>query len=69
METQLTLHRAARGNDSPDTSNASEGLSEIQASCRRLGDAADAAIEQALNGGGLSAEQFLTSTRQLRGGQ
>jgi hypothetical protein len=65
METQLTLHRASRQNDSPIPSG---GLSEIQASCRRVADAADAEVNQAL-GDGLEAEEFLQSTKQVRGGQ
>ncbi|MGA2443023.1 MAG: hypothetical protein ABSH08_18885 [Tepidisphaeraceae bacterium] len=69
METQLTLHPAARQNDFSGPSNPSEGLSEIQASCRRLADAADAEIERALHGGGVNAEEFLRSAQQLRGGQ
>ncbi|MGD0388432.1 MAG: hypothetical protein ABSC42_05695 [Tepidisphaeraceae bacterium] len=69
METQLIQHRPARQNDSCDSSTPSEGLSAIQASCRRLADAADAEIERALHGGGVEAEQFLRSAQQLRGGQ
>jgi hypothetical protein len=65
METQLTLHRASRQNDS---SIPSEGLSEIQASCRRVADAAQAEINQAL-GDGRKADEFLQSTKQVRGGQ
>ncbi len=69
MEAQQTLHRTARQDNSTDSSGPSAGLSEIQASCRRLADAADAEIERALNGGGVDAEEFLRSTQQLRGGQ
>jgi hypothetical protein len=69
METQMTVHRATRQNDSSDSSAPSEGLSEIQANCRRLADAADAEIERALNGGGVNAEEFLQSAHQLRGGE
>ena len=68
METQMTLHRASRQNASTDPSSASEGLSQIQASCQRLADAADAEIDRALNGD-LQAEEFLASAHQIRGGQ
>jgi hypothetical protein len=68
METQLTLHRAARQNDLSASSTPSGGLSEIQASCRRLADAADAEVNRAL-GDGFEAEKFLQSTKQVRGGQ
>jgi hypothetical protein len=68
METQMTLHRASRQNASTDPSSTSQGLSQIQASCRRLADAADAEIERALNGD-LQAEEFLASAHQIRGGQ
>ena len=68
METQMTLHRASRQNASTDSASASEGLSQIQASCRRLADAADAEIDRALNGD-LQAEEFLASAHQIRGGQ
>ena len=68
METQLTLHRTAPQNNFADSSTPSGGLSEIQASCQRLADAADAEIERALNGG-VAAEEFLQSAQQLRGGQ
>jgi hypothetical protein len=49
-------------------SSTSAALSDIQANCQRLADAADAEIERALSGG-FSAEQFNQSTRQLTGGQ
>ena len=68
METQLTINRVARQSDAPDSSTASEELSQIQAGCQRLADAADVEIDRALNGG-ITAEEFLRSTQQVRGGQ
>jgi hypothetical protein len=69
METQQIVRRTAWRSDSSDAADpSSSGLSEIQASCRRLADAADAEIERALSGT-LTPEQYNQSTRQMTGGQ
>jgi hypothetical protein len=66
METQLIHQRSTQQMDSSNPSGESAGLSEVQASCQRLTDAADAEITRALSG---NTEEFMNSTRQLRGGQ
>jgi hypothetical protein len=66
METQLMNQRASRQNDSSDASAGSAGLSEMQASCHRVADAAAAEIAHALKG---DVEGFLDSAKQMRGAQ
>jgi hypothetical protein len=68
MELQLTRQRAARQSNAGDSSDPSSALSEIRAGCQRVADAAQAEIDRALNCG-VEAEEFLSSAKQLRGGQ
>ena len=68
MELQLTRQRAARQNNAGDSTDPSAALTEIQAGCQRVADAAQAEIDRALHGG-VEAEEFLNLAKQVRGGQ
>ena len=63
MQTQQTILQT-RGTDPSSSPDPDTAASEALASCRRMTEAADAAIEQAYSG---DAETFLAANRQCGG--